>query len=132
MIGSTRQVSVWAFSAPVDMRKSFDTLNALVTQNLKRDLLSGDLFLFVGKDRKRAKVLLWDGTGMCIYAKRLSKGHFAAPWGQSGEAVRMTMSELTLLLEGCALVGKVELSPAAFAFTPKSTDPQQLPSRRVR
>jgi transposase len=132
VIGSTRQVSVWAFGEPVDMRKSFDTLHALVTQNMQRDLLSGDLFLFVGRDRKRAKVLLWDGTGMCIYAKRLSKGHFAAPWRNGGESVRMTMSELTLLLEGCALVGKIELSPAAFAFPSKSTSSQQLLNCRMR
>src|SRR5207249_5576581 len=60
MIGSTRQLSVYAHAAPTDMRKSFDTLSALVTQALKRDPLSGDLFLFVSKNRKRAKVLMWD------------------------------------------------------------------------
>lgn len=129
MIGSTRQVSVWAFGAPVDMRKSFDTLHALVTGELKRDLLQGDLFLFVGKDRKRAKVLLWDGTGVCIYAKRLSKGHFTAPWAAGGRELRMTMSELTLLLEGSTLAGKVPLSPAPFTWSDslagKNRGPQQ-------
>ena len=57
MIISARQVDVFAHAAPVDMRKSFDTLAALVKQELGQNLLSGSLFLFTSKDRKRAKVL---------------------------------------------------------------------------
>ena len=72
MIGSTRQVAVFAFGAPVDMRKGFDGLAAVVTLQLGRDPLAGDVFLFVNRTRKRAKVLLWDGTGLCIYANQLS------------------------------------------------------------
>jgi transposase len=121
VIGSTRQVAVWAFAAPVDMRKSFDTLHALVTLQLGKDLLKGDLFLFVGKDRKRAKVLFWDGTGVCLYMKRLSKGRFTAPWKQErgGAPLKLTQSELALFMEGCELAGKVALSPAAFSFEEK-------------
>ena len=113
MIGSTRQVAVHAYRTPVDMRKSFDTLTALVVQQLGRDVLSGDMFLFIGKTRRRAKVLFWDGTGLCLFAKRLEKGLFAAPWACEGQGpVSMTVSELALLLEGSELVTKVPLSPA--------------------
>jgi transposase len=50
--------------------------------------------------RKRAKVLLWDGTGLCIYAKRLERGRFACLWREaSARVVRLTMSELQLFLE---------------------------------
>lgn len=112
MIGSTRQVSVFAFGEPTDMRKSYDTLAVLVTRELGRDVLSGDLFVFVGKTRRRAKVLYFDGTGLCLFQKRLEKGRFAAPWQQRGEGVlRWTMSELSLFLEGSELVGRVPLSP---------------------
>ena len=112
MIGSTRQVTVYAYRAPVDMRKSFDTLTALVAQGLQRDVLSGDLFVFVNKTRRRAKVLFWDGTGLCLFAKRLEKGHFAAPWSRPGEGpLSLTINELELLLEGSELVWKVPLSP---------------------
>lgn len=62
MIGSTRQAAVHAFAAPADMRKSFDSLSLLLAQGLGRDVLSGDLFLFVSKNRRRAKVLYWDVT----------------------------------------------------------------------
>lgn len=113
MIGSTRQVRVYAYRAPVDMRKSFNTLTTLVVQGLGRDVLSGDLFLFVSKTRRRAKVLFWDGTGLCVFAKRLEKGHFAAPWSRPGEGpLALTVNELELLLEGSELVWKVPLSPA--------------------
>ena len=99
------------------MRKGFDGLAAVVTQQLGRDPLSGDVFLFVNRTRKRAKVLLWDGTGLCIYAKRLEKGRFACLWrDREGDTVRLTMSELALFIEGSALVGRVKLSPDEFVF----------------
>jgi transposase len=115
MIGSTRQVTVYAYSQPADLRRGFDGLSALVRETMGRDELSGDLYVFVSRDRRRAKVLLWDGTGLCVYAKRLERGRFACLWGQKGaEQVRLTVSELQLFLEGSTLVGRVPLSPPAF------------------
>lgn len=119
MIGSTRRVTVWAHAQPVDMRKAFDALSAIVAGAMGKELLSGDVFLFVSKNRKRAKALLWDGTGLCLYAKRLEKGRFTALWRSAGtesEPLKMTMSELSLLLEGSELAGKVPLSPPPFVF----------------
>jgi transposase len=101
------------------MRKAFDALSGIVSTGMGKELLSGDVFLFVSKNRKRAKALLWDGTGLCLYAKRLEKGRFTALWkreAQDGGTLKMTMSELTLFLEGSVLAGKVPLSPAPFAF----------------
>jgi transposase len=115
MIGSTRQVSVHAYSLPVDLRKGFDGLSALVRDQLARDPLGGDLYLFVGRDRHRAKVLLWDGTGLCIFAKRLERGCFAALWRAEGtSSLRLTLTELQLFLEGSTLVGRQALSPPPF------------------
>ena len=109
---NTRRLTVWAYASPADLRKGFDGLSALVREELGRDPLSGDLFLFVSRNRIRAKVLHWDGTGLCIYAKRLEKGKFACLWAlQSSESVRLTTTELSLFLEGSKLVGKIELSP---------------------
>ena len=113
MIGSSRQVTVYAYGEPVDMRKSSNTLSALVVQGLKRDLLSGAAFLFVNKNRKRAKVLYFDGTGLCVLAKRMEKGRFAAVYERArGLSVTMTLSELSLFIEGSELVGKRTLSPS--------------------
>ena len=106
-------------SAAVDMRKSFDTLAALVASELKKPLLGGDLFLFVGRSRKRAKILYFDGTGLCLLAKRLEKGHFMAPWKESGGAqLTLSMSELALFLEGSQLQGRLPLSPTVLQSRP--------------
>ena len=115
MIGSTRKFSVFAYARPADLRKGFDGLYGLVTQQMQGDPLSGDLFLFVNKHRTRAKCLLWDGTGLCVYAKRLERGRFAKLWRDDGVGpLQLTQTELALFLEGSALVGKVVLSPPPF------------------
>jgi transposase len=120
MLGSTRLVKVYAYDAPCDMRKSFDTLSAIVVNSMKRELLSGEMFLFVGgRDRKRAKVLYWDGTGLCLLSKRLEQGRFMAPWSNNTNgSICMTVSELALFLEGSRLEGRLPLSPEAFAPRP--------------
>lgn len=111
MIGSTRRLRVYAYGAPADLRKGFDGLCGLVLRELGRDPLSGDLFLFVNRRRTLAKVLQWDGTGLCIYSKRLEQGRFACLWRSAGHRVCLTVSELALFLEGSVLVGTMELSP---------------------
>ncbi len=117
MIGSTRQLAVRVYGHPVDMRRSFDGLAALVRAELGGDPLSGELFLFVGRNRKRAKVLTWDGTGLCVYAKRLERGLFTAPWLlPEASSLEMTMTELQLFLEGTQLVGRWPLSPQPFSM----------------
>lgn len=112
MLTPTRAVRVFAYAAPVDMRKGFDGLGALVEQQLGRQLLKGDVFLFVGRSRRRAKVLHFDGTGLVLLTKRLLRGRFARPWcEQDAQAVELTVSELLLFLEGCELAGRWKLSP---------------------
>ena len=63
MFGLSRALQVWVHTEPTDMRKSFNTLSALVTEEMHREVLSGDLFVFISRDRKRAKVLHFDGQG---------------------------------------------------------------------
>lgn len=92
------------------MRKSFNTLAGLVV-GMDHTLASGDVFAFVSRSRKRAKVLWYDGTGLCLLAKRLDSGNFASLWEHGGDAPTMTLSELSLLLEGCSVVGRIPLSP---------------------
>jgi transposase len=113
VIGLGRRVRVFAYGEAVDMRKSFDTLSAIVRECVKRDVLDGALYLFIGKDRRRAKVIFWDGTGLCVLAKRLEKGRFAAPWtlNKKKPVLEWTTSELALFLEGSEVVGRITLSP---------------------
>jgi len=112
VIGVPRGVSVYAYAKPCDMRKSFNTLAALITEELKHDVLTGDVYLFVGRDRKRAKVLYFDGTGLCLFSKRLEKGKFSALWKRARDrSLELTLSELGLFIEGSEAVGRLELSP---------------------
>jgi transposase len=114
MIATPRVGRVFARAAPTDLRKGFDGLSALVVEHLGRQATSGDLYLFVSRDRLRAKVLWWDGTGLCIHAKRLEQGRFAALWGRLREGqVELSAAELALFLEGCREVGRRPLSPPA-------------------
>jgi transposase len=87
---------------PIDARKSFDTLAAVVTTTLGRDPLSGDLFVFVNKRRNHLKILAWHGDGYAIFLKRLQRGTFAPPTGDTRE-IALTPTQLALLLGGIDL-----------------------------
>lgn len=111
ILAPSRAVRVFAYPKPADLRKGYDGLYGLVEQGLQADPMAGDLFLFVNESRKLCKVLLWDGTGLCIFMKRLAQGCFAKLWRDDGQAVRLTQSELALFLEGCTLLDRRSLSP---------------------
>jgi hypothetical protein len=68
------------------------------------------------------KVLVWDGTGLCIFQKRLERGRFAALWREDGAVVHLTASELALFIEGCDLVGRRTLSPGVVKPKPLALD----------
>ena len=87
------------------MRKSYDTLAALVTDVVDEDPQSGHLFLFFNRRRDRLKVLWWDGSGYCLLAKRLEHGQFRVfdqAQGKPG-AFELSVSELALILDGIDL-----------------------------
>jgi len=115
IIGSMGHVRVFVYRDPVDMRKAYDTLTALVEGPMSKGLISGDVFVFIGRTRKRAKALYFDGTGLCLLCKRLETGHFAAPWKQPGQGpIELTRNELALLLEGSELALRMRLSPEPY------------------
>lgn len=111
ILGTSRSVRVFAYPAPTDLRKGYNGLYGLVERDLGRDVLGGEVFLFVNRRRTSCKVLVWDGTGLCIFSKRLEQGRFAALWRDDGKVVRLTASELALFIEGCDLIGRRALSP---------------------
>lgn len=75
----------------------------------------------------RAKVLVWDGTGLCVYQKRLEQGRFAALWKRERDgAIELTMSELALFLEGSRAMERAKLSPARFLLGPVRVRPKKV------
>ena len=112
MIGALGKVDIYAYCEPVDLRKHWEGLTALVREELGRDPLSGALFLFTNKRRTLAKVLRFDGTGLCIFAKRLERERFAALWNYTDhKTLPLKRSELELFLEGSHLVARFQVSP---------------------
>jgi transposase len=94
-------VRIYLACAPVDLRKGFDGLMALVKQQWQKDVFSGHLFVFVSKKRERVKVLFWDRSGFVLYYKRLERGRFRLPkLSPDATAVELESSQLALLLDG--------------------------------
>ena len=96
--------TLYVAAGVTDMRKGFEGLYGLVRDRLFCEPLSGHLFLFCNAQRNRLKVLVWDGSGLWVCAKRLEKGRFT--WPQSGDAqgkVVLSHEELSLLLGGIDL-----------------------------
>lgn len=91
---------VFAYPAPVDLRKGYDGLYGLVEQGLRCEPMCGDLYLFVNESRKLCKILVWDGSGLCIFQKRLTLGTFATLWRDDDKAVQLTQRELAMFIEG--------------------------------
>lgn len=105
MLSLPPSVRLFVVRGVTDMRKSFDTLAAVVTEVVDEDPQSGHLFLFVNRRRDRMKVLWWDGSGYCLLAKRLEHGQFRVfdqAQGKPG-AFELSVSELALILEGIDL-----------------------------
>jgi transposase len=99
VIGPTGAVRVLVATKPVDFRKGAEGLAALVRETMAADPFSGAVYVFRAKRADRIKLIFWDGTGVCLMAKRLEDGEFRWPKVQDG-VLRLTAAELSALLEG--------------------------------
>ena len=103
MLSLPPNVGIYLCAEPVDMRRSFDGLSALVMDVLDQDPLSGHLFVFYNRVGDKLKILYYDGQGLCQWYKRLERGRFRIPRAQ-GEAVTLSGKELSLLMDGLDMV----------------------------
>ena len=99
MIGPTGAIRVLVATKPVDFRKGAEGLAALVREQMQADPFSGAVYVFRAKRADRVKLIYWDGTGVCLFAKRLEDGKFRWPSVQDG-MMRLSAAELSALLEG--------------------------------
>ena len=99
MIALPSGVRVLIATRPVDFRKGMDGLAGLVKEHLRADPYSGTIFVFRAKRADRVKLIVWDGTGLCLFAKRLEQGMFRWPKIEDG-TMRLTSSQLAALIEG--------------------------------
>ena len=93
------RVRVYLYGQPVDMRKSFDGLYAVARAAFPQDPTGGDLYVFVNRSGTQIKVLYFDRSGWCVWAKRLEAGRFIGDWSKV-HTHEIDCTRLKLLLEG--------------------------------
>jgi transposase len=94
-------VEIFVAIEPVDMRLGFDRLAGLVEERMGRSARSQAMFLFFGKRRTGLKILFFDGTGLCLFYKRLDRGTFRLPEPIDDErVVEIEEHVLDALLDG--------------------------------
>ncbi len=107
MLTISSATRVFVATGPVDLRGSFNRLSSLVEQVLAQDPLSGHWFVFTNRRRNRIKILVWDGTGLWVLAKRLEAGRFSWPGGD-GISAALRAEELGALLSGLEVTAKAD------------------------
>ena len=92
---------IWLCTQPVDMRLGFDGLAAKVQQLLAADPFGGHCFVFRNRRADRLKLLVWDGLGFWLLARRLEHGRFHWPPAGGGR-IELSAAQWALLVEGRA------------------------------
>jgi len=107
MLKVSDSLDIYVCLQPMDMRKSFDSLSAIVSTIIRKDPLSGHLFVFINKNRGKIKILFWDRTGYCQYYKRLESGRITLPRQQNDKenSIQISTEQLRLILDGIDLWG---------------------------
>jgi transposase len=105
-----RSRRIFLYRDPVDMRQGHNGLGHLVTHGMKADLLSGDVFLFVSRDRKCSKAVVWDGSGLCILHKRMERARIMRFEG-IGATREIGSHELMLIMGGARVTLTVKIPP---------------------
>lgn len=106
MLGVPSARRYFLYRSTTDMRKSFNGLSGLVINEMKKELLSGDGFIFINKRRTLIKILVWDRTGFVIYYKKLSSGSLELPQcNATAMTQQIGIHTLMMMLEGVELKG---------------------------
>ena len=100
-------VQVFVSLSPVDMRYGFERLSGLIRERVGYEARCGALFAFVGKRKTTIKILFFDGSGMCLFSKKLDRGTFVLPDPPTDGATHVEVDDATLetLLDG------IEIAP---------------------
>ena len=104
MLSIASTVSLFLYTEPTDMRKSFDGLSGIVRNELGADPTDGSLFLFVNRRRDRMKLLHFDGGGYWLYYRLLEAGTFEVI-ASDDACIQIDSTQLAMLLGGVSLVG---------------------------
>ena len=104
LLSFREDANYYLYRRPVKMCRSFDGLAALIRTELDKDLVSGDVFIFLNRTRSMLKVLVYEQKGFSIFYRRLDEGSFQLPLISSDHlSYRMSSDQLTYMLSGMAL-----------------------------
>jgi transposase len=101
-------VQVFVALDPIDLRYSFDRLAGLAREQVGYDARSGALFVFFSRRKIAVKILFFDGSGLCVFYKRLDRGTFRLPEATESASRRVEIDDATLE----ALLDGVEVEPS--------------------
>ena len=99
MIAVPAGMRVLVATRPIDFRKGADGLVALVSETLRDDPFSGTVFVFRSRRADRIKIVVWDGSGLVLFWKRLEQNAFRWPPITDG-VMRLTAAQLAALVDG--------------------------------
>jgi transposase len=91
------------FRGDTDMRKGFDSLGGIVSNEMKQQVLTGDIFVFLNRKRNHIKLLRWEGDGFALYHKRLERGRYERPATSEFTGSDLNHEQLLLMLQGISL-----------------------------
>ena len=115
-------VKIFMANKPVDMRKGYDGLMAIVKNEWQAEIFSGNLFVFMGAAKNRVKILYWDAGGLVLLCKRLEQGRFTFLPATYDDCIELSAIQLAMMLEGID-IRRVKKSTL---WVPPQATPRQL------
>jgi transposase len=104
MITLSDQRSYHLYRKETDMRKGFNLLCGIVVNELGRQIMQGDAFIFINKPRTHLKLLVYEQGGFTIFYRRLEKGAFEVPaFDLDAKSMQITCDQLHFILKGISL-----------------------------
>lgn len=92
------------YNQPTDMRKSFDGLSGIIRNELGGNPCSGDVFIFINRNRNKMKLLHWQGIGFTLYYKRLEEGTFESlDYDTQSGSISLTYAQIVMLTDGLSI-----------------------------
>jgi transposase len=102
MLFDSRGLRVFVYREAIDMRAGFEKLLSFCVHQMKAEMNQGHVYLFFGKNRRRLKVLIYDGSGLVLIAKRIERGSFMQHAELMGRS-ELSLAELKLILHGSVI-----------------------------
>jgi transposase len=106
MLLERKGIRLFVFKEPIDTRAGFERLHSFCLEHMGAKMNEGNAYIFFGRNRSRLKILLYDGSGLVMIAKRIERRNFMSHHELLGRS-EITMSELRLIFHGGVIRGPV-------------------------